>query len=225
MSLADKVLFKVWKQEPSYSQCGEDKILKHLFADRGVSDVNYLDVGTNHPVIHNNTYYFYRAGGRGVCVEPNPDLTRLIRRQRPRDVCLNVGVTPGEDSEADYFCMSANSLNTFVREDADALQAGGKFKINEVRKIQVRNINSIIDEHFETPVDLVSIDVEGWNEEIVKSIDFRIQRPFCFCIETLNFSDTGKGLKLKSIIEFMRDNGYVVYADTHINTIFVDERN
>jgi hypothetical protein len=42
--------------------------------------VQYLDIGTNHRVVSNNTFLFYRTGSSGVCVEPNPAFANLIRR-------------------------------------------------------------------------------------------------------------------------------------------------
>ena len=56
----------------SYSQCGEDLILKQLFTALGIGKVNYLDIGAHHPTCLNNTYLFYGYGGHGVCVEPDP---------------------------------------------------------------------------------------------------------------------------------------------------------
>jgi len=223
-SVIDRLIFKALKQERSFSQCGEDKILKHLFAGFGKDRITYLDIGANHPVVHNNTYFFYRNGSSGVCVEPNPVLATLIRRTRRKDVCLNIGVTPADDSVADFYQMSSHSLSTFCREDAEDLEASGDHRIEDVLTIQVRNINSIIKENFDDSLDLVSIDVEGWNGPIVESLDFDYVRPFCLCIETITFSDSHLGEKITPILEYMQKNDYAVYADTHINTIFVDNR-
>lgn len=222
MSLVDRAIYKFFKAERTYSQAGEDRLLSFLFNSYGKKKITYLDVGTNHPKMGNNTYLFYRNGSSGVCVEPNPTLCELIRKTRPRDQCLNIGLSDGEDGVADFYSMSANVLSTFSKEEALELDAGGKYKIDQVLSIPVRNINSVIRENFDKPIDLVSIDVEGWNEEIVRSFDFSLQRPFCFCIETLTFSETNSGKKLSGIIEVMQSNSYSVFADTHVNTIFLN---
>lgn len=222
MSLIDRAIFKFFKAERTYSQAGEDKLLSFLFNSYGKEKIRYLDVGTNHPKMGNNTYLFYRKGSRGVCVEPNPELCRLIRKQRPHDKCLNIGLSDGGESVAEFYSMSSNVLSTFSKEEALELEAGGKYKIDQVLRIPVRNINAVIRENFDDPIDLVSIDVEGWNEEIVRSFDFSLQRPFCFCIETLTFSETNSGKKLSGIIDVMLSNSYSVFADTHLNTIFLN---
>jgi hypothetical protein len=72
MNLTDKLLFKFLKIERSYSQAGEDKILRLMFQSFEKRNITYLDIGTNDPVSINNTYLFYLNGGGGVCVEPNP---------------------------------------------------------------------------------------------------------------------------------------------------------
>ena len=225
MSFIDRAVFKILKMESCYSQSGEDKILFHFFSSLGKDKITYLDIGTNHPQIHNNTYLFYRKGSSGVCIEPNPKLADLIRSTRSRDVCLNVGVSFDEERVADFYMMSSHTLSTFSKEDATALDRAGVYKIEETLRIQLRSINSILETQFTEPVDLISIDVEGWNEEVVRSIDFSRFRPLCLCVETLTFSDNGYGEKIPGITEFLVENGYSVYADTHINTIFVDSEN
>ena len=222
MGIIDRIIFKSLNIERSYSQCGEDKILSHLFASSGKEKITYLDVGTNHPKIHNNTYLFYLRGGSGVCVEPNPAFASLIRSARPRDKCLSVGVSPGEDCQAEFFLMSSHTLSTFSKEDAFALEESGAYSIQTTLTIPIRNINGIIKDNFDKPPDLISLDVEGWNEEIVRSLDLDHFRPPCFCVETLTFSENGQGQKIRGILDVFHESGYVVFADTHINTIFVD---
>ena len=224
MGFTDKLLYKFLKIERTYSQTGEDKILKHLFNCYNKSKISYLDIGTNYPVIHNNTYLFYRMGGSGVCVEPNPEFAEMIGKVRSRDKCLNVGLGTIDGEVGDFYCMTAHTLNTFSKEVAEALNAEGKYKIKDVKKIPLRNINSIIKENFDAAIDLVSIDVEGWNEKIVESFDFSQIRPFCFCVETTTFSETNNEEKLTEIFDVFGKNDYRVYADTHINTIFLDNK-
>jgi methyltransferase, FkbM family len=202
---------------------GEDKILSYLFSSIGKTGISYLDIGTNHPQIHNNTYLFYQRGGKGVCVEPNPELFDMIERSRPRDKSLNIGLGI-EDAIADFYVMSPHTLSTFSQSEALAMDAEGRHKILSVLQVPLKTINSIIRENFETAIDLVSIDVEGWNEEIVASFDFTQNRPLCFCVETIAFSENDAGKKLWKIFEIFEKNDYSVYADTHINTIFIDRR-
>jgi FkbM family methyltransferase len=224
MSLTDRLLYKVFKLERSYSQSGEDKILNLMFNSLGRSKITYLDIGTNHPVAINNTFLFYRKGGNGVCVEPNPEFASLIKKYRPRDTSLSIGIGVYDNVSADFYVMSSHVLSTFSKDEAYELDRAGKYTIKEVLSIPLKTINTIIKENFDQPIDLVSIDVEGWNEEIVDSFDFTKNRPFSFCVETITFAEDNSGKKLTRIIDRFLENDYSVYADTRINTIFVDNR-
>src|SRR5947208_16064003 len=70
--------FRVEYAYETFSQCGEDRILAFLFSQLAIATPRYLDVGTWHPCVDNNTYRLYRAGPKAVCAEPNPYLAPLI---------------------------------------------------------------------------------------------------------------------------------------------------
>src|SRR4051794_18414209 len=55
----------------SFAQQGEDLVVDSLFGALKVAKPTYLDIGAYEPIRSNNTYLFYRQGGRGVLVEPN----------------------------------------------------------------------------------------------------------------------------------------------------------
>jgi len=67
----------------------------------------------------------------------------------------------------------------------------------------------------------LSIETEGVDEIIIKEIDFENNYPIVICIETILFSTSGNGIKNTKLIEYIECNGYILYADTNINTIFV----
>lgn len=205
----------------SYSQSGEDLILQQLFTILDITKITYLDVGAHHPTYLSNTFLFYINGGSGVCVEPDPSLFKLFGEKRPRDTHLNcgAGTTSGE---ADFFLISTSTLNTFSKEDAERHQSSNKFWITNTIKIRIETINNILEKNFEKVPHLVSLDVEGMDYLILKNFDFNKYRPKVFCLETLSFSEDKSERKLTEIIELMHANGYITYADTYINTIFVD---
>ena len=205
----------------SYSQSGEDLIIDQIFITLGREQISYLDLGANHPTRFSNTYLFYLRGGHGVCVEPDPLLQPLFRKWRGRDKLLTCGV--GLDKgEADFYIMTSNTLNTFSKEEADRYQGYGRQKIERVIKLPLKPVNEILSEHFETCPNLISLDIEGMDFQILRSLEFGKWRPEVFCIETLTYTEDKTEQKLPEIIEFMKRHGYMVYGDTYINTIFVD---
>ncbi len=208
----------------SYAQCGEDLIISYLFGWLGISKPSYLDLGAHHPTFLSNTYYFYLQHSYGVCVEPDPIYFRGFRQKRKRDICLNVGVGTQTSAEADFFVMSAPTLNTFSKKEAERFEAETSYKIAKKIKVPVVAVNEIVEKHFDSAPNFISLDIEGLDFDILQAFDFNRWRPQVFCIETVVFSERRAGaLKGADVIEFMLRQGYFVYADTYINTIFVDK--
>jgi FkbM family methyltransferase len=207
----------------SYSQAGEDMIVDFIFKALRVSKPSYLDIGAHHPFQLSNTYYFYLNGCRGVTVEPDPNLFGLLVQRRPNETHLNVGVGAETSDKLPFHVMSTPTLNTFSNDEAIRYEKTGLHKIVRVEKIPVITISEIFDKYFSrNPPDFLSIDVEGLDFEIIKSINFAIYRPCVICIETLTFSENREEKKLIDITAHMESQGYMIYADTYINTIFVD---
>lgn len=207
----------------SYSQCGEDLIIDFIFMWLGLNDVSYIDIGANHPTWLSNTYFFYSKGFRGVLVEPDPDLAKQLSAARPGDRCLNVAVgVDGKDS-AKMYVMTSRTLNTLVPTQATEYESYGLEKVEKVIEVPQRDINEIMAAEFDRSPNLVSLDVEGFDLEILKHWDFSRFRPEVFCVETLTFTQNGTERKIGEIADLMAMHGYFAYADTYINTIFVSK--
>jgi FkbM family methyltransferase len=208
----------------SYAQQGEDLVLQAVFEHLGIARPRYLDIGAFHPTIGSNSFLLYVRGSRGVLVEPNPFMAELLRKARPEDVVLDVGVSVDASTSADYYMLRDRpQLNTFSREQADRYVAeSGPGAIEKVVKMPLRAVNEILAEHFaDAPPDLVSIDVEGLDLPLLQTLDFARHRPAVFCVETLVY---GTNTQREPTLELMRGHGYAMRAGTFVNTIFVDER-
>jgi FkbM family methyltransferase len=208
----------------SYAQQGEDLVMQAVFERLGIARPRYLDIGAFHPSIGSNTFWFYVRGSRGVLVEPNPPMAALLRKARPEDVVLDVGVSVDARTEADYYVLRDRpQLNTFSREQADRYVAeAGPGTIEAVVRLKLRAVNEILAEHFaDAPPDLLSIDVEGLDLPLLQTLDFSRHRPAVVCVETLVY---GTSEQREPTHELLRGLGYAVRAGTFVNTIFVDER-
>jgi FkbM family methyltransferase len=211
----------------SYSQNGEDLIVKDLFSKLGIKNPSYLDIGANDPVFISNTYLLYSKGSKGVCIEPNEYLYRKLKRIRTEDICLNAGVAFNERTEADFYLFpkAANGLGTFSKKEADFWQNVGtknigKYKVERILKLQLLNINEIIKKYFKACPNFISMDVEGLDFQILKTLDFNEHTPEVICVETIDYGANNSEIKDKELISFVCSKGYFVYADTYINTIF-----
>lgn len=220
-----ELVFKLipkWRFMNTYSQAGEDVIAAYFFSARGIQKPTYLDIGTNDPIYGNNTFLFYKRGSRGVCIEADPSLAPAISAARPQDTCLNAGVTFDNRSEAEFFVFEEKAHNTLSREEAEYRQKVSRFKLLETIRIPLININTLIEKHFSKAPDFMSLDVEGVDLDILKTLDFNRFRPALICVETITFSLDNTEEKIDEISTFMKSKNYVVFADTHINTLYAD---
>lgn len=207
----------------SHAQVGEDLIINFLFRDKEIPSIKYLEIGCNQPVKNNNTYLFYSQGNTGVCVEADKSLIPLIKRKRPKDNILNMGVAVSKATEANFYIFDLKGINTFNKEEADKRVASGKYKITEVAKVQLININKLIEQNFNTYPDFLSIDIEGLDLEVLKSLNFDKFPVPVICAETCTYSETHNRPKDPAIADFLHSKGYETYADTYVNTIFVNK--
>lgn len=196
----------------SYSQMGEDLVIENNlgFYNLTSSNIKYIDIGCNHPVDSNNTYKFYEKGSSGIIIEPDIAYKDLISLARPKDKHLECAVST-ENSYADLYILTAHSLNTLSKYHADLACESpgyGNQKIENKVKVQTRTINSIMEE-FGCP-NLISIDVEGLDFDILKSIDFSKYYPEIICIEA-NFNRD-------QILSFINDK-YRILCDNTLNLI------
>ena len=209
------------KAKVSYSQVGEDIIINFLFNSVNIQKPTYLEIGTNQPVMCNNTYFFYNKGCRGVCIEPDIEMYKIIKRTRPRDTVLNIGIGLSENNEVPFYLFPGlvNGWSTFSEQEATIREKDSGIK-PKIISVPVKNINTIIEENFTSCPNYISIDVEGLDLEILKSLNFDKYRPEVICVETISFSVVNDEEMLYDIIDFMHSKGYATYADTHVNTIF-----
>jgi FkbM family methyltransferase len=214
----------------SYSQQGEDVLIRAALRGLGIMQPTYLDVGAHDPVRGNNTYLMYRAGARGVLVEPNPKLVSALQLKRPGDTVVQAGIAPEDNAHAEYFVMSfdKSQLNTFSREEAEGMVRTGSYgeqSIRSVLSVPLISINTLMATHFSNAgPDVLSLDAEGYDLEIIRALDFSRYAPRCICVETLRYDANGNLHKVQDIVEFLQAQGYEIFADTHVNTILLKKR-
>jgi FkbM family methyltransferase len=220
-----ELLFERKNIYKSYSQVGEDRILSFLFSDKKINVINYLDIGTNLPVISNNTYLFYTRGSHGVCVEADKSLIPLIKKFRPKDRIINAGVSINQiETHADFYIFDVKGLSTFDKDEAIRRESYGTYKILEIDRVQLIDINSLINQNFTTYPDFLSIDIEGLDLDVLKSLNFDLYPIPVICVETCLYSENHIRQKDNSISKILIEQGYEVYADTYVNTIFVEKK-
>ena len=204
----------------SFSQCGEDLIVQYIFRLRNIEKPSYLDIGANHPFFLSNTALFYKNGSRGINIEANPELVENFTRFRKEDINLNIGLSNKEE-ELDFYIMYDNTLSTFSKEECDTLVLAGKV-LKEVKRVKLTSLSDILQRYSMGKFpDFMSLDVEGMDLQILKSIDYSLDTPKVICVEAAEYSPTGSGIRDNELIDFLVSKGYYEYANTNLNSIMV----
>lgn len=203
----------------TYSQQGEDRVIDFILKSKGIEKPFYLDIGANHPLYLSNTYYFYQQGGSGICIEPNIAFKDMYKKFRPRDILLSIGVTGGKTTELPYYVMDWHEFNSFDEVQAKEVEKhyAGKNNIKQKVTLPVVNINEVLQKHAKQKIDLLNLDVEGFDLDILQSYDFDKYAPGVICVE---LKDMKTGAQNEKIRDFLLSKGYVLSASNLINGIF-----
>lgn len=215
-------LLRAWKNEMldvyatrSYAQEGEDSILARLFEGRRTGF--YVDIGAHHPKRFSNTNLFYQRGWSGINVDPNPDAMRLFRRLRRRDINITVGVGDAE-GELTYYKFNDPALNTCDVELARQRE-NATYHIVDTMRVSIMTLAKILETHLpeNVGIDFLSVDVEGYDLNVLRSNDWSKFRPRCVLVEILSIDLTR--LSQHPIHHFLEAQGYRAWAKT-VNTVF-----
>ena len=192
----------------SYSQFGEDtQILRMINA----STEFYLDIGSGHPIIGNNTYGLYRKKWSGILIEPIPELAKLTKKVRPRDKVINaaVGVKTGE---LIFYKFHPYQYSTTDENRAREVISQG-IRLEKKMSIKVVALASIVSDFPRVP-EVVSIDTEGNDFELIFCLlDLGI-RPKVICIEDFQVAKTSR------IYEKIINSGYSRVAEIYPSSIY-----
>lgn len=225
MASIEKLARKVWravellvapKSITSYSQAGEDLVLDFLTNYR--TDGFYVDVGCNHPRKVSNSYRFYRRGWRGIVVDANADFRPEFRRLRPRDQFAHACVSD-EIRNVDFHVFKGDALSSIS--GAKLYDNDDQYGLERVEKVRTRTLNEILAE-CRAPRDFtfLSIDVEGHDEPVLRSIDLNHYRPQVILIEA-NGTDFEVGDAARSWpARYLAPLGYELLAVNWSNLFF-----
>jgi FkbM family methyltransferase len=212
--------YRMFQPQHSYSQTGEDLLIKNILSNLHIAKPNYLDIGAYHPIYLSNTYLFYKLGGRGVLIEPDPLRAKIFSRTRPGDIFINAGVGD-KDEIMDYYQLDA--LSTFSQLEKEQMEGKG-YQFGKSLKVSVIAINNILQRYFsDRPLDLLSIDTEGYEMTIFQAWNFAQNRPKIICVEAVEHSpNLFLVKKSQEVIDFLQSRGYSILCDTVNNLILVD---
>jgi len=206
----------------SYSQEGEDMILRRLFENQQTGF--YVDVGAHHPKRFSNTYFFYKKGWRGINIDAMPDSMRPFNKIRPRDINIEKPVSD-KKQVLTYYAFNEPALNGFSKELSDErANQNNNYHIIFEKDIETSTLAEILDNNLpqNQEIDFLSIDVEGLDFMVLKSNNFEKYKPKVILIEILGSSLTD--IENNEISKYLKGFDYSIYAKAVNTVIFISNQ-
>ncbi|WP_374360745.1 FkbM family methyltransferase [Pseudoduganella danionis] len=165
----------------SYAQNYEDVLLWRAL--KHVPNGFYIDVGANDPELHSVTKAFYDQGWSGINIEPMPSYGAAFREQRPRDINLNVAAGASSGSITLFDVPDVNGWASTDAEVAANHRAHGHAVVEHT--VPLLTLTEICRQHVSGPVHFLKIDVEGFEADVLRGMDFALCRPWIVVVEAI----------------------------------------
>jgi FkbM family methyltransferase len=184
------------------------RLEKHL----GFRGGTFIEAGANDGIAQSNTYFLEKKWGwSGLLVEPVPKYSRMCSRARSAKV-VNCALGPLDKDGGELEILSGGLMSLPVAVDESQLRGrsvaehaafGARefgARAPELIRVPVRALSLLLDEAGITKVDFMSLDVEGFELEVLKGLDISRHAPDWLLIETAQLDAVtaflGKGYEL-----------------------------
>lgn len=197
--------------ELQWTQHGEAAHIEFIFGHKkGIA----VEVGAADGIICSNTYHLERRGWRVLCIEPNPLYRRALRKNRRESIYCAIGAVNKNKQKFKVYEVQPKNYSAVsgLRPDKDALAAHGKVPRPKTFEVPVRTLDYCLEASGITKLDLVSIDVEGTEQDVLDGFDISRWKPKMVIIEDW------VGGRYRS---WMCRRGYYVMSRAGVNEIFL----
>jgi len=200
----------------------DKKMLNYINYENGY----YIEVGANDGVLQSNTLFFEKnKKWKGLLIEPiNEKYLQLINNRSNENAFANVALVPF-DYKDEYINLSYSDLMTTTLSEKNQLDINknlieGKKHLNifekeKIIKTKAETLNNIlIKNDAPNKIDFFSLDVEGFELEVLKGIDFKNFKFNYILVECIeNFEVIKNFLKNKNYL-FLKKLSHIDYLFT-----------
>ena len=174
---------KIWRCEKNFfwnekffSQAGQDKIIKnHFFQNK--KNGFFIEVGAYDGIIGSNCYHFEKfLGWEGIAIEPSNiqyDKLKKNRKCKTINKAISDEVKDVEFLEVVEGLTQMSGINNENYTATELIKKNGKSKTKK-SKITTTTFEEEIKSDIE--IDYLSIDIEGGELDLLKSVDFNKYR-------------------------------------------------
>lgn len=200
-----------------FGQTAEDVILKlYLPESKGF----YLDVGAGRPIAGSNTFSLYTRGWTGICIDPISTNARLLKSFRRRDEILNI-LVGSKEATIDFWEFEPYEYSTADETVAEKVMKYAGIRLLNFSKKVVKPLSDIVPNISSLDAALLSIDVEGFDLEVLKSNDWNVFKPRVICIE--EWEETMDKHLNSEVGSFLTNHNYKRVAWTSLSSVFVEK--
>lgn len=193
----------------TYSQYYQDVIAFSIL--NNLKDGTFVDVGAHDGRYLSNTLLLEEKGWTGICVEPIKSLFDDCQKLRKNSKCYNVAIYESEgEVEFQENTGYTSGLSGIVSE-YDPRHLSRVEKENDEHsikpsmiKVQTRRLDDILRENDVKRVHYLSIDVEGAELKVLKSINF--EEVF---IDLIDF-EANYPEQAQEIVNFLLEKGFIL---------------
>lgn len=214
----------------SKSQISQDTILDEKVF-KGKRDGVFVEVGALDGFGASNTYFFEKERNwSGLLIEPNPiEFKKMELIDRSLSIKENCAISESE-SDVNFLsiggpCNVLSGILEFynkqhierIDREIDSFSSYPEghelHSTKEIIKIKSTKLQTLFEKHNISKIDLISIDVEGAELQVLKSIDFEKTDITCFLIEN-NYG-------LQKETEFLLQKGYYIAGNIQWDSVFI----
>ena len=167
----------------------------------------FVDVGANDPIVDSQSFHLEKLGWTGILVEPLPEYAERLRRERKAKV-YEVACG-GPDKHGHRIPLKVAGAFSSVTSELMVPE----HKVEKIIEVKMVTLDSIFTDAGIKTIDLLSVDVEGYELEVLRGIDFNVFRPRLILLE-----DHVIGLEKH---RFMLTKDYKLVRRTGLNSWYV----
>ena len=180
--------------------------INNLLSFLDIKNGFYIEAGANNGIFQSYTYELEKNGWKGILIEPSiVSYNECLKNRKSDNIFFNCALVSDDNIKKISGDFNSGSLMSSVN--------GNRLKNNQLIEVSATTISSILKQCNISDIDLFSLDVEGYEIDVLNGLDFNIYKPKYFVIEIyLNEYDL--------IYKLLNDNGYKMITNlTNYNKI------
>lgn len=189
--------FKLWLVDNEQGRI-DLKILPYL---KDIENGFFVEAGALDGLFMSNTKILEDLGWKGLLIEPSPYAFKKCIENRPKSIIEHCALVSPEYKynwvAGDFFFDGQEGLGAWSGIHRNA------YGIKSAVKVPARTLDSILKSHKIIKIDFLSLDVEGYETEVLEGIDFN-NTDISFILIEININD----YSLESMDKYLAQFGY-----------------